>query len=250
MVSLTIKNCKKNGVSVVVPVFNEEDNIQEFYMRITKTLDNVLNDYEIIFVDDGSKDNSLDVLRGLCLDNKKIRVVILKNNFGQSAAILAGFKYATRFFIIVMDVDLQCPPEEVSKLIDKLDEGFDAVGGYRRKRQDTFLLRRLPSFYMNKLINLRAGIKAKDWGCSFGALRRDIADKVLFYGKRARFVKPLIAKIAMNSTEVEISHFKRKNGKSKYTFFSLFVEALDFLINYRFGFSKNDDLPFVVKEIL
>ena len=248
--SSTEINLKKPKISVVIPVLNEKENIEEFYFRLNNVLANLGSNYEIIFVDDGSRDRSFEILRGLHQKNKGIKIIKLTKNFGQSAALLAGLKYAQGSIIITMDVDLQCNPEDIFKLIEKINQGFDVVCGYRKHRYDAIFTRRIPSFFMNKIMSRKTGIKLKDWGCSFGAARKEITDQILSCGASARFIKPLAAKLANNLIEVKIEHYKRKKGKSKYSPLRLIASALDFLINYSSRLLKSDRALFVVEEII
>ncbi|MBU4252103.1 MAG: glycosyltransferase family 2 protein [Candidatus Omnitrophica bacterium] len=241
---------KISEISITVPILDEEENIKEFYLRLKEVLDKLDKNYEMIFIDDGSKDSSFEILKELSRKDNRVKVVRFEKNFGQSAAFLAGFHYARGNFIVTMDADLQCDPAEVNKLVEKIDFGFDAVGAYRKNRCDSRFIRKIPSFFMNKIMNNRTGIKLKDWGCSFSALSREIAVKISFYGDNARFIKPLAAKLATNSTEIEIKHCERKHGKSRYNLFKLFVNAFDFLINSSAEPSKSNRPLFVVQETL
>lgn len=241
---------QKPEISLIIPVFNEEEIIEEFYFRAIKVLDSIGKYYEVIFVDDGSRDRSFEILKGLHNKNKKAKIIKLVKNFGQSVALLAGFKYAQGSTIISMDVDLQCNPEDILKLIEKINQGFDVVCGYRKHRYDAIFTRRIPSFFMNKIMNRKTGIKLKDWGCSFGAARKETAEQIFSFGASTRFIKPLAAKLAKNLTEVEIEHCRRKKGRSKYNLFRLFISALDFLINYSSKPSENNRPLFIVEETL
>jgi glycosyltransferase involved in cell wall biosynthesis len=237
-------------VSLIVPVFNEERAIEEFYFRSRKALDRIAEQYEIIFVDDGSIDKSRNILKNLHDKDRKVKILRLDRNFGQPIALLAGFKYAQGHKLVTMDVDLQCAPEDIHKLIEKIDQGFDAVYGYREYRQDPAIGRCLPSFFMNKFMSWRTGVKLRDWGCSFCATRGESARHILSFGGNARFIKPLAVKIIKNFIEVGVTHKRREKGKTKYNYFRLVNSALDFLINYNTTQAKSDKPLFLIREIL
>lgn len=236
-------------LSVIIPVYNEEDNIEEFCCRLTKVLEELKRAYEIIFIDDGSSDKSFEILQSAHNKNRDIKIVRLTKNFGQEAAFLAGFNFTQGQIIITIDADLQCLPEDIPKLLVKIDEGFDAVGGFRKLRQDS-MFRKLPSYFMNKIMFFKTKVALKDWGCSFAAIKREIVDQIIYYGRNARFIKPIGVRLAKNIIEVEVQHFKRKTGISKYNILRLFSNGLDLLINYSTNLSKNEGEIFKVKEII
>jgi glycosyltransferase involved in cell wall biosynthesis len=237
-------------ISIIIPVFNEEENIRELYRRLENTLARVEKNYEIVFIDDCSQDRSFELLKEVYQKNKNINIIRLAKNFGQPAAILAGLQHARGSIIIIMDADLQFNPEDILKLIRKIEEGYDAVVAYRKFRCDALFTRRVPSFFMNKIISMKTGIKLKDWGCPFAAIKKEIADQIVSYGKNARFIKPLGASFANNFTEIEIEHHKRKRGKSKYSSFGLLINAIDFFVNYSSKLSKCDKTIFTIGEII
>lgn len=238
-------------ISIVIPVFNETKNtIVELYARLKKVLDNLDRDYEIIFIDDGSTNGVFDVLADMHERDKKIKVIRLIKNFGQSAAFLAGFEYAKGDVVITMDADLQNIPEDIPRFLSKINEGYELVSGHRVARGDSFLIRRLPSFIMNKIISARAGLTLHDWGCSFNAAKKSLINSVKSYGTNSRFIKQIAAKSAGSVAEISIEHYKRREGKSRYSLWGLTGMAVDFLINYFPGRLSGEKPIFVLKETI
>jgi len=206
----------KIELSIVIPVLNEEENLKELHSRLTDSLSKLGLRYEIIIVDDGSTDGSLEVLREIVLLDKALKVISFRRNFGQTAAMSAGFDHARGDIIITMDADLQNDPADIPRLYEKLNEGYDVVSGWRRKRKDAFILRRLPSIIANRLIVLMTGVKLHDFGCSLKAYRREVAKHIRLYGEMHRFIPALAHWIGAKITEIEVQHHPRVRGKSKY----------------------------------
>jgi glycosyltransferase involved in cell wall biosynthesis len=240
---------KEIQISVIIPVYNEEDNIKEIYYRLVKVLKDIKKSYEIIFTDDGSTDKTFEILKDIYNKNGSIKIVNLDKHFSQAAALLAGFSIAQGKIIVTIDADLQCAPEDIPKFLIKIDEGFDAVSGFRRFRQDA-IFRKLLSYFMNKIMCFKTRVDLKDWGCSFNTIKREIFGQIVSYGRNARFLKPLGAKLSKNISEVEVQHFKRKSGSSKYNILHLISNGMDFLINYSKNLPKNEGEIFKVKEII
>ncbi len=220
-------------VSVVIPVFEEEESLRELYSRLKKVLDGLSETSEIIFVDDGSRDKSFEILKQLCLEDKTVRVISFRKNFGQTAAFAAGFKHAKGRKIITLDADLQNDPEDIPKLLDKIDQGWDVASGWRKNRQDKFLTRRLPSVIANKLISRITGVRLHDYGCTIKAYRGEIAKNIELYGQMHRFIPALARWVGAEVTEVVVSHHPRKHGKSKYGLLRTVNVVLD-LITVKF----------------
>ncbi len=220
---------KTKKISVVVPVFNEEDNIELLYTRTKGVLDNLGKNYEIIFVDDGSTDKTLGLLRRICQKNKKVKVVVFRRNFGQTAAISAGFDYAKGEIIVTLDADLQNDPKDISQLIEKIEEGYDVVSGWRAERKDPFFSRRVPSRISNWLTSLLTGVKLHDYGCTLKAYRREIAKDIKLYGEMHRFLPALASWVGASICEVKVGHHPRKYGKSSYNFSRISRGFLDLL---------------------
>jgi len=222
-------------ISVVVPVFNEQDNLRQLHKEITGTMAGPLaaSSYEIVFVDDGSSDGSFDVLMELYKRDKHIRIVRFRRNFGQTAALSAGFEHCRGGIIIPMDADLQNDPADIPMLIDKLNEGFDIVSGWRKKRQDKALSRKLPSQIANYIIRRVTFVDIHDFGCTLKAYRREVLRETKLYGEMHRFI-PAVAKWSgAMVTELEVNHRPRTAGVAKYGLSRTYKVVLD-LITVKF----------------
>lgn len=220
---------RRKDISVVIPVFNEEENIKLLYPRLKQVLDSLKKDYEIIFVDDGSTDKTPVLLHKICTEDRKVKGIIFRRNFGQTAAISAGFDYADGKIILTLDADLQNDPKDIPQLIKKIEEGYDVVSGWRAERKDPFLSRRLPSRISNWLISFFTGVKLHDYGCTLKAYRREIAKDIKLYGEMHRFIPALASWVGASICEVKVSHRPRKYGKSKYDFSRINRGFLDLL---------------------
>lgn len=203
-------------LSVVVPIYFEEDNIRPLYDAITTALDPVIREYEIICVDDGSGDNSFALLKELAACDKRVRVIRFRRNFGQTAAMAAGFEAARGRVIIPMDGDLQNDPADIPRLLEKIDEGYDVVSGWRKDRQDTFINRKLPSMIANGLISRLTDVHLHDYGCTLKAYRREVLEGIGLYGEMHRFVPALASRIGARVAEMPVRHHPRLHGTSKY----------------------------------
>jgi glycosyltransferase involved in cell wall biosynthesis len=206
---------------VVIPVKDEYDNLRPLHERLRRALDPLcegprLLDYEIVFVDDGSKDGSFGVLRELAEADPRVKVVLLRRNFGQTPALRAGIDCSTGDVLVTMDGDLQNDPADIPALLDKLAEGFDAVFGLRVCRQDHLLVRKLPSLVANWLIRRVTGVSVKDMGCTLRALRRDLAEGLPLYGEMHRFVPVLAQMHGARIAQIPVRHHARTAGKTKY----------------------------------
>lgn len=204
------------NLSVVVPVFNEEKNIKILYQELIDVLTKLDQTFEIIFVDDGSTDKSLIILSELQENDSKIVVISFRRNFGQTAALSAGFDYANGDIIITLDGDLQNDPEDIPKLLQKLSEGYDIVNGWRFDRKDSFFSRRLPSIIANKIISYSTNVKLHDYGCTLKAFRKEITQNIKLYGEMHRFIPAIASGMGSSVAEVKVNHRARKFGKSKY----------------------------------
>jgi len=225
-------------ISVVIPIYNEEENLPILYEKLKNVLDRLNKEYEIIFVNDGSTDNSWNIIKQLAEKDKRVIGVNFRRNFGQTAAMSAGFETARGDIIITMDGDLQNDPEDIPKLLEKIDEGYDIVSGWRKNRKDAFLSRTLPSRIANALISKVTGVHLHDYGCSLKAYKSEIAKNLDFYGEMHRFLPALSKAIGAKITEIPVNHHPRIYGKSKYGISRTFKVILDlllvkFLLDYR-----------------
>lgn len=202
-------------ISVVIPLFNEEDNIKVLHGALSETLSGIEHDYEIIYVDDGSTDNTLNILEDIQSKDKKVMVLSLRRNFGQTAAFAAGFDFARGDIVITMDGDMQNDPKDIPKLIEAI-KGYDIVSGWRKDRKDPFFTRRLPSMIANWLISKVTGVNLHDYGCSLKAYRRDVVKNLKLYGEMHRFIPAVASWYGVRIKEIETIHHPRLHGKSKY----------------------------------
>lgn len=220
-------------LSVIIPIFNEEENIVSLYHKLKSVLTSFGRDYEIIFVDDGSMDEGFKVLETLAEEDEKVKVIGFRRNFGQTAALAAGFDAAKGAIIIPMDADGQNDPEDIPHLVEKIEEGMDVVSGWRRRRKDAFFRRRLPSFLANKLISYMTGVYLHDYGCTLKAYRAKMIKDIRLYGEMHRFLPALVFWQGAKIDEIEVKHHARICGRSKYGLFRTFKVLLD-LITVKF----------------
>ena len=219
-------------VSVVVPVYNEEGNLQEFLRRLTAVLDGRGEPYEIIAVNDGSRDRSLGILRDWAAKRPdRIRALDLSHNFGQHQAILAGFRDVTGDVAVTLDADLQNPPEEIPKLLAKVAEGYDLVGGVRQGRQDSFF-RRAASLAVNRMTVAITQMKLSDFGCMLRAYSRDIVDEINQCDEASTFLPALGQSFARRPVEIEVAHAPRTAGESGYSFYRLIRLNFDLMTGF------------------
>ena len=203
-------------LSVVVPFYNEEDNITEMYKRVKTVVEKIGKKYEIIFVNDGSTDKTKEILNEIFQKDNLVKIVHLRKNFGQTAALAAGFDVAEGEIIISMDGDLQHLPEEIPMFIDKIEEGYDIVSGWRKKRIDNLFIRRIPSKVANWLMAKLSGVKLHDFGTTFKAYRKEIIKNVELYGELHRFIPALASSLGVEIYELPITNVLRTKGESKY----------------------------------
>ncbi len=215
-VELASDGAEGMDVSVVIPILDEVENIKPLYAALSSVMEKLGKSYEIIFVDDGSTDGSFDVLRRLHAEDGRLKVVRLRRNFGQTAAFSAGFDLALGDVIVTMDGDLQNDPNDIPRLLDKLDEGHDVVSGWRVRRKDPFITRRMPSRLANLLISKLTGVALHDYGCSLKAYRRVVVKNVSLYGEMHRFIPALASWIGIRVAEIPVNHAARRHGRSKY----------------------------------
>jgi glycosyltransferase involved in cell wall biosynthesis len=224
----TTKGDQPPQLSVVVPLLDEEDNLRALYAQITQALDGRYQ-HEIVFIDDGSKDGSFQVLKDLHASDPRVRAIRFRRNFGQTAALSAGFAHARGEVIVAMDADLQNDPADIPMLVAKLDEGCDVVSGWRKKRHDKALTRRLPSRIANWLISWITGVKLHDYGCTLKAYRREVLAETRLYGEMHRFIPALASWSGATVTECVVNHRPRTAGKAKYGLGRTFKVVLDLM---------------------
>lgn len=215
-------------LSVVVPVFEEEDNVPRLCGDLVDSLEALGRSFEVIVVDDGSRDDTFNRLSAVVAYDERVKVVRLRRNFGQTAAMAAGFDHASGEVIVPMDGDLQNDPSDIARLIAKIDEGYDVVSGWRRNRKDDFV-RRLPSRLANRLIGRVTGVRLHDYGCTLKAYRAEVVREMRLYGEMHRFLPALAYQAGARITEVEVSHRARVAGRSKYGLGRTFKVFLDLL---------------------
>lgn len=214
--------------SVVIPVHDEEDNIGPLYEALRRSLDALGRSYEVVVVDDGSHDETYARLTRLAAEDPRLRLVQLRRNYGQTAAMAAGFDHARGAVIVPMDGDLQNDPADIGALLEKIDEGYDVVSGWRRDRQDSFA-RRLPSRMANWLIGRVTGVRLHDYGCTLKAYRTEVVRETRLYGEMHRFLPALAHQAGARIAEIPVDHHPRASGKSSYGLGRTFKVLLDLL---------------------
>jgi glycosyltransferase involved in cell wall biosynthesis len=203
-------------LSLFLPVFNEEENLRPMHAKIAASLDALGKTAEVIYVDDGSTDRSLKILREIAAEDERVRVISLRRNYGQTAAMAAGIDAAKGDILIPMDADLQNDPHDIERLLEKLEEGYDVVSGWRKNRQDKLFTRKIPSWIANGIISKIGGVPLHDYGCSLKAYRRDVIQDVRLYGEMHRFIPIYASWAGARVAEIPVEHHPRTMGKSKY----------------------------------
>lgn len=217
-------------ISIIIPFHNEEESIEILYKEIIEVMEKLTVKYELVLVNDGSQDTTLEKLYKIAFDDPKVVVVDLLRNYGQTAAMMAGFDNAKGEIIVALDGDGQNNPESIPDLLDKLSEGFDVVSGWRIDRKDHEITRKLPSKLANKLISMVSGVELNDYGCSLKAYRRSIISDVRLYGEMHRFI-PIYAKWqGAKITQIPVKHRARVSGETKYGLSRIFKVMLDLLL--------------------
>lgn len=212
------KQTKNNApeLSLFLPVMDEEENLRPMHEKIAAALDALGKTAEVIYVDDGSTDNSLSILKEIAAADDRVRVISLRRNYGQTAAMSAGIDAARGEILIPMDADLQNDPADIARLLEKLDEGYDVVSGWRKNRQDKMISRKIPSQIANRIISWIGGVPLHDYGCSLKAYRRDVIQDVKLYGEMHRFIPIYASWAGARVTEIPVDHHARTMGRSKY----------------------------------
>ncbi len=226
-------------LSIIIPVYNEAESLAFLHQAIHAALDNQIEpNWEVVYVDDGSSDSSLQILTEIATgDPKHVSVVSLRRNFGQTPAITAGIDQARGDILVLMDADLQNDPQDIPGMLEKIQQGYDVVSGWRKNRQDTFLTRTLPSKLANSLISSVTGVKLHDYGCTLKAYRREVITSFRLYGEMHRFIPAYASSVGAKVLEMEVQHHPRKYGKTKYGLTRTFKVILDlftvkFLLSY------------------
>jgi glycosyltransferase involved in cell wall biosynthesis len=218
-------------LSIILPVYNEGKSIPELFVRIIEVMTDLRYPYEIIAVNDGSRDTSARELDAIALKNPKVKVIHFRVNAGQTAAIHAGIEHATGDVIIPLDSDLENDPRDIVRMLEKMDEGYDVVSGWRKNRwADKKLVRKLPSILANKLISYVSGVHLHDYGCTLKVYRREVIQGVNLYGEMHRFIPAYASRMGARVTEIEVSYAPRKYGKSNYGFSRTLRVLLDLLV--------------------
>jgi len=223
--------------SIIVPFHNEEENVRTLYARVKQVMEQVGESFELVLVDDGSRDRTYELLREIAEVDSRVLVVKLRRNFGQTSALSAGFDHATGKFILAMDGDLQHDPNDIPLFLNKLDEGYDVVSGWRKERIDNFLMRRIPSRCANWLMAKLSSVEIHDFGTTFKAYRRNVIQSIPLYGEMHRFIPALASWYGASICEVPIRNMNRERGKSHYGIgrtFRVFFDLLTirFLLKY------------------
>jgi len=218
-------------ISVVVPIYNEAPNLKDLVDQLFQVMRAMERSFEVILIDDGSSDDGPHLLRGIKADFPELRVIFLRRNFGQSAAMTAGFDHARGDVVVTMDGDLQNDPKNIPALVERLEEGeYDLVNGWRKDRKDPFLSRRFPSVIANWIIGMATGVRLHDYGCSLKAYRADLARQLLLYGELHRFIPVLAEFHGARIGEAPVSHHARTRGRSKYGIGRTYRVILDLIL--------------------
>ncbi len=227
-------------LSIVVPVYNEEKNLPELFDQVHSTLKDVDYDWDLTFVDDGSRDQSKEVMKDLQSKfPNRVRNIMFRRNYGQTAAIVAGIDHSDGDIVILMDADLQNDPADIPVLLAEMDKGYDVVSGWRKDRQDNTLTRTIPSHLANKLISSATGVKLHDYGCTLKAYRRDVLDNINLYGEMHRFIPVFADDVGAKISEVVVRHHPRKHGKANYGLERTFKVILDLItVKFLMQYSK------------
>ena len=218
------------AISIIVPVYNEAECLIDLSQSVRRQLTESGRSWEIIFVDDGSTDGSAEILDSLADQDRRIRVIHFKRNSGQTAAMMAGFDFAQGDVIIPMDGDGQNDPADIPRMLERLEQGFDVVSGWRKDRQDNVIQRNIPSILANRLISAVSGVRLHDFGCSLKAYKRRVVDGIRLYGEMHRFLPIYASWHGARISELVVNHYPRRTGESKYGFERVFKVLLDLLV--------------------
>jgi glycosyltransferase involved in cell wall biosynthesis len=227
------------SLSVILPVFNEVANIEAVYSELALAIEQIPGNKQIIFVDDGSSDGTSDLLTKIAERDNQVVVITFRRNFGQTAAMAAGFDYSKGDVVVTMDADLQNDPNDIPSLIEKMEEGYDLVAGWRFDRKDGFVLRRLPSMLANHLISWTTDVKLHDYGCTLKAFRKEVIKGIDLYGEMHRFIPAIASWLGIRLTELKVNHRPRIAGSSKYGITRTVRVVLDLItVKYLLSYSS------------
>ncbi|HKI77476.1 MAG TPA: glycosyltransferase family 2 protein [Ignavibacteriaceae bacterium] len=229
-------NTKFKKVSIVVPLLNEEESLQPLANEIRKALKPINVGYEVIFVDDGSTDNSLKIIKNICKPDKRFRYISFRKNYGKSAALQMGFSEATGDVVVTMDADLQDDPNEIQNLLKKLEEGFDLVSGWKKRRHDPFV-KKTSSRFFNFITRLMTHIKIHDFNCGLKAYKKEVTENIKVYGELHRYMPVLAKWEGFTVSEIIVKHHPRRYGKTKFgisRFFKGFIDLITVLFSTRY----------------
>lgn len=229
MLDAPAPDARSPEISVVIPVFNEEENLLALHEKLNAALGALNLEYEILYIDDGSRDRSFEFLSQIASGDSRVKVIRFRRNFGQTAAMAAGMEYSSGRVIIPLDADGQNDPADIPRLLEKIEEGYDVVSGWRLKRQDN-TIRKIPSRIANKIISRVTGVALHDYGCSLKAYRAEVMKDVALYGEMHRFIPAYAAMVGARVTEIPVSHHPRVAGQSKYGMNRIFKVMLDLLV--------------------
>lgn len=220
-----------SSISVLVPILNEEESLLELHERLMHTLEPMGRPFEIIYINDGSTDHTQDIIENFRQADRRVKIIEFNRNYGQHMALFAGFERATGDAVITIDADLQNPPEEIPRLVEKVDEGYDVVATYRRGRKDS-LLRKVPSYIVNIITSRLVGAKLKDYGCMLRAYSRSVIDAMNLCQESSSFIPALANTYAKRIVEIEVGHAQRAKGVSKYGLFRLLRLNFDLMTGF------------------
>ncbi|MAF94217.1 MAG: glycosyltransferase [Rhodospirillaceae bacterium] len=227
------------SLSVILPVFNEVANIEAVYSELALAIEQIPGNKQIIFVDDGSSDGTSELLTKIAERDNQVVVITFRRNFGQTAAMAAGFDYSKGDVVVTMDADLQNDPNDIPSLIEKMEEGYDLVAGWRFDRKDGFVLRRLPSMLANRLISWTTDVKLHDYGCTLKAFRKEVIKSIDLYGEMHRFIPAIASWMGIRLTELKVNHRPRIAGSSKYGISRTVRVVLDLItVKYLLSYSS------------
>jgi glycosyltransferase involved in cell wall biosynthesis len=226
------------NLSIVIPLYNEAENITPLYNEISAAVAGKYREVEIIFINDGSTDDSLKKLKALNQKDQRVKIISFRKNFGQSTAISAGFDYCKGDIVVTLDGDLQNDPADIPRVVEKLQEGYDIVNGWRKHRQDKLFTKKIPSFFGNKLVSFITGVKLNDYGCTLRGFKREVVKNLTLYGEMHRYIPAIASRMGIKSVEIPVNHRPRQFGVSKYGLSRTFRLVLDLIsLKYLLSFS-------------